>query len=815
MKTILYAWRIVTRMKAYSAICILGLVISLAGTMTLVRYIHQELTVDHYLKDLDKLHLLTARPGNSDYYRMDSNNNWNKDKSYIDPLNHPAVESYTTIYLNGGGEIEYNQHYFAVRSMAVDSTFHRLMPREALWGEVNSIPSTGVVISKAFSDRIFGKDTDPIGKEMIYGGKSVTVTGVQKPLSTKTSLDYDILLSHELHGTWIGGGATAISLVRLHRADDLDAVNAWQKPQKPSWYGDTEVVYHLIPLKENYFTPILRIHNGDEMFLKGDKNSIHVLVFVAVLLFSIGFVNYLNLYTVIMQKRGLEFGVKKVFGAGRWELFKQLYVENFLLSAVTALLVGMIIEITDRLLEHSLGIPILNNVTFNTAVGLGMLFGFPFLASLYPYFRYLYKRPVLSIKGLKQGKNNVLTRSFFLLVQYIISFCLIVVSIYFAKQLNAMLNADLGFRTENLIRCILLPDSTEDVMRNYSNEEELKWEIAKERANEEKIKYELNSSPYILHWTTNNEIWLEGYPLGAFLKKAGTDDDFISGVFYRTGSAAFDVFDLELVEGRAWNDSIDQENSYNLIINESAKRALGITDITTDQIQTMSRLWVSAYVDNSTNPPFNIVGVVKDTRGGHLSKKVPPTIYEYFERDYIYYGTPFIIHYQEGKQREVIELLSKLRNEVSGDGELEYSFVKDEIAKQYENDRRVVNIYLTFAGLAIVVSCLGLFGLSLFEIRLRYREIALRKVHGAQTKDIVRLVLKRYLIILGVSALIGFPLAVWIIHQYMADYAFRTPLSWWIFALALVIVAIISASVLFWQVRKAANINPAEVMKSE
>jgi ABC-type antimicrobial peptide transport system permease subunit len=132
-----------------------------------------------------------------------------------------------------------------------------------------------------------------------------------------------------------------------------------------------------------------------------------------------------------------------------------------------------------------------------------------------------------------------------------------------------------------------------------------------------------------------------------------------------------------------------------------------------------------------------------------------------------------------------------------------------------ENDRRVVNIYLTFAGLAIIVSCLGLFGLSLFEIRLRYREIALRKVHGAQTKDIVRLVLKRYLIILGVSALIGFPLAVWIIHQYMADYAFRTPLSWWIFALALVIVAIISASVLFWQVRKAANINPAIVMKSE
>ena len=160
-------------------------------------------------------------------------------------------------------------------------------------------------------------------------------------------------------------------------------------------------------------------------------------------------------------------------------------------------------------------------------------------------------------------------------------------------------------------------------------------------------------------------------------------------------------------------------------------------------------------------------------------------------------------------------MLSKLRNEVAGDGELEYSYLKDEIAQRYENDHRVVNIYLIFAGLAIAVSCLGLFGLSLFEIRLRYREIALRKVHGAHMDDIVKLVLKRYLVILGVSAFIAFPLAIWFIHQYMADYAFRTPLSWWIFVVALLVVASVSAIVLFWQVHKAANVNPAEVMKRE
>ena len=159
--------------------------------------------------------------------------------------------------------------------------------------------------------------------------------------------------------------------------------------------------------------------------------------------------------------------------------------------------------------------------------------------------------------------------------------------------------------------------------------------------------------------------------------------------------------------------------------------------------------------------------------------------------------------------------MSNLRNEISGEGELQYSFLEDEIAKRYENDRRIVNIYLIFAGLAIAVSCLGLFGLSLFEIRLRYREIALRKVHGAKMSDIVRLVSKRYLWLLVASAFISIPLSIWFIHRYMEDYAYRTSLSIWIFLLAGAIVAAISAGVLFWQVHKAANVNPADVMKSE
>ena len=815
MKTLIYAIRIVTRMKAYSLICVLGLVISLAGTATLVRYIHQELTVDHHLKDLDHLHLLTYHViTEKSSPQLACNRNWNREKQFVDPLDHPTVDKHTRIVALPNGEIGKGKQHFAVSAIAVDTTFFQLMPCQPILGETNQVPPTGIILSEELSQKVFGKE-DPLGKELTFGGKHVTVTGVMKAPSAKVSFTYDIIVSDKLQSDWAGTGSAALfSLVRLHRPEDLETFNAAQPALKLIAWNGNAIQFQLIPLKENYFDERLITYQSDHMFPKGDKDGIYILIFVAILLFSIGVLNYLNLYMVIMQKRGLEFGVKKVFGASRWTFFKQLYTENFLLSAITLLFVGMIIEITDELMAHLSGIPIHKNVAFDTAIYLGILFVFPLVTMLYPYFRHVYSRPVASIKGIKQGGGSPLTRSLFLTVQYVITFCLIVVSIYFAKQLDAMLNADLGFNTKNIIRCMLIPAENGDNVIHSMEE----WEKEKERdrRNAAHIVHTLNSCPDIVAWSPNDRFWDSNTSVRPIAKKAGTDDEFVEGDNHDLSVADFSLFDIQVVEGRAWKED-DNWEDYNLIINESAKKVMGITDIHTDMIQTKNRLWTSSQTDRNYNPPHRIVGVIKDIRTDHLSKAVQPMIYSYYQiyGDYFHPGRYFLVRYQPGKQQEVLKLLTNLRNEVAGEGEFEYSFLEDEIAKRYENDRRIVSINLTFAALAIAVSCLGLFGLSLFEIRLRYREIALRKVHGAKVSDIVRLLLKRYLILLGVSALIAFPIAIFFIQKYMEGYAYRTPLSGWIFLLALLIVAFISGSVLFWQIRKAANINPAIVMKSE
>ena len=478
MKTLIYAIRIVTRMKAYSLICVLGLVISLAGTATLVRYIHQELTVDHHLKDLDHLHLLTSHViTKKSPPRLACNRNWNREKQFVDPLDHPTVDKHTRIVALPNGEIGKGKQHFAVSAIAVDTTFFQLMPCQPILGETNQVPPTGIILSEELSQKVFGKE-DPLGKELTFGGKHVTVTGVMKAPSAKVSFTYDIIVSDKLQSDWAGTGSAALfSLVRLHRPEDLETFNAAQPALKLIAWNGNAIQFQLIPLKENYFNERLITYQSDHMFPKGDKDGIYILIFVAILLFSIGVLNYLNLYMVIMQKRGLEFGVKKVFGASRWTFFKQLYTENFLLSAITLLFVGMIIEITDELMAHLSGIPIHKNVAFDTAIYLGILFVFPLVTMLYPYFRHVYSRPVSSIKGIRQGGGSPLSRSLFLIAQYVITFSLIVVSIYFAKQLDAMLNADLGFNTKNIIRCMLIPAENGDNVIHSMEE----WEKEKER----------------------------------------------------------------------------------------------------------------------------------------------------------------------------------------------------------------------------------------------------------------------------------------------------------------------------------------------
>lgn len=811
METLKYAGRILIRLKTYSLIGVLGLAVSLSGSIIILRYLHQELTVDHYLETLDRLCLLTVNYNGS--RNLTSNIDWNHDPNFVDPLDHPAVERHSNIYLMPEGELSMDETCYAARVIAADSTFLQLLPRTLLSGTASLSAPSDILLSERLAKRLFGKE-EALGRSLMFSGKMVTVAGVWKEPAFRSSLEFDAVVSVGLNQLWMGNGCSCISLVLLHPDCTPEEVNAVQRPMSLRAYQDVAVLYQLVPYHENYFTPAFCSHEGESMFPKGNRKNCHILVLVTCLLFFVGFFNYLNLYAVIMQKRSRELGVKKVFGAGRRSLFCQLYVENLLFVISALLIVAVIIELTPGLLARYLNVVVLPDATFDVWLGVGVLLLFPLMGSLFPYVRYVLAMPMVSMRSAKAGSRFPLSRSLFLGLQYMITIGLTLVSIYFARQLYTMLHADLGYHTADIIRCQLYPSQYED--GTLDSDEAWQQRSARRKAIAAEIIHQLNACPFIECWSRDADLWNMS-PFGC-VKKADTDQPYTQVACAFITTTDMHLYDLEIVEGRGWDDSQDSFTEYNLIINETAKRMLGITDIRTDQIQAQRRLWFSMDVDCSGNPPYRIVGVMKDFRTDHLSKGVAPAIFAYsgsFSERSDFEGRTLMIRTYPGKHQEAIQFLSDLRNKISGSGTLDYSFLEDDIAARYDNDRQLVYVYLTFALLAIAVSCLGLFGLSLFELRLRYREIAIRKVNGANTWQLMLLLVKHYATVLGVSALIAVPVAVFFIHYYTADYVEKEPLSFWMILLTLLLVCLLSAGVLFGQVKRAARINPAEVMKGE
>ena len=251
----------------------------------------------------------------------------------------------------------------------------------------------------------------------------------------------------------------------------------------------------------------------------------------------------------------------------------------------------------------------------------------------------------------------------------------------------------------------------------------------------------------------------------------------------------------------------DEGNEDYYVVNRAGLKALGY-----DSCQ---GAYVIAESDQQrgSNPKLHpIVAVIDDYYDGHISTGVRPMIFQVMKRSS---GDIYSISFRPGRLPAVLDYLKKVEREAYGMEEFEYILFSDKVKQMYAADRQLAVLYSAFAFMAIVVSCLGLFGISLFDIRQRYREIAIRKVHGARLSDLYRLLLRKYLLILGGAFLISIPLSGYVIHLYTLDMVVKASLNAGIFLLALLVVGLISIGTLLWQVRKATRISPADVMRSE
>ena len=789
MKTLKYAWRFLMRSKSYTIINLLGLAFSLACSIILMRYIHRELTVDTHCIDREHVYAIcTNTEGNRGLSGLKQ---YNYDTISID---NRFVEAMTTYIPLEKDYVISGTNRIPARCLVTDSVFFQLFHYPIVQGKLSLTTPQSALLTEKYARKIFGNE-NPIGKVLRYSnGKDITVEGIVGEPECKTTINFDIILSSKLSQHW---ERMNTELYRFLPGTDINAIN--KTGSVPRYINDPKYdtrthTFSLISVKDIYWDGSLT-DREPAMFLSGNHSHLIILSGVCLLLLLTGILNFINLYLVALLRRGKEYGLKKVFGVCGKTLFANIWIENTLLVLSALLVSWLIIEIMSAPTEYLFDIHF-SYTAFDGWLSASILLLLPVITSIYPYIKYNYTSPILSIRSIGVQSHSKHFRMFFLGAQYIITFLLVVLSLYFNRQLGMLLNTEPGFRTKNIMNVNLVYESKDFSSYTYESMQQRRQRVMQ-------LDNELNACPFIELYEPSNENILTPTFGTNYLNNKG--EKVFLNIHYAT-PAFFKLYDIKVIEGEI--PDINKENRRTVfVVNKAALKALGYTSI--NGVGVIEENQKKANANASLQP---IVAVVEDYFEGHLTSGIKPTIYPVGAR---FSGDLYQIAYTPGKKKEVIDFLRNLEYKVYGSEDFEYTFLEDDIKAMYTQDRQTATIYSIFAGMAIIISSLGLLGISLFDIRQRYREIAIRKVNGASAKDLYRLLFRKYITVLIIAFVIAIPLAYYLINTYTQDFAVRAPVSIDIFIISLLLVIIISLGTLAYQIQKAAHINPTQIMKTE
>ena len=781
------AFRIISRMKGYTALSLLGLIISLSGTVIIARYLYQEWTIDHWMPDLDRTYvLMEERSGNNPYPAMFYKSFLGRAElqSPLDGQNEieyfSYASTYTTLQLKLDGE-----EMLKPLALKADSMFHRFFPLKAVAGTLVLRHEGDAIISEELAARL-SLGEEAVGQTLTTdNGQLRTVVGIFRKPASKLSLKFDYV-EYEAENPFNNQG-NVFYMVRLHPGASVKTYNKRQPIQTPNVFemeGCT-LRFQLAP----YEGLLSQLWGERDVTVRSVSSPkyLWMLFAVAVLLFLVGIFNFLNLFAVMRSHRRHELEVRRLFGASRLDIFSMLYMENLLISALAMLGVWMVVELITPHMKDWFSIEQMSMPLFDTTLSLSIIFILPLIA----------------IVG-RLGKAGA--RSF-LFLQYFISITLITVSLYLMRQLHFMMGSDPGYRTENILNCTPYPSRT----WTGSGGPTMDWfETMK---NDSKLLNDrLMACPHIKSFCSSGNIYKTGNELSV---------NNVSLEYKGISPQQMEMYGLEVVQGRAFNDTLDIREQYRCLLNETAIRQLGIKDIEKETVLPARRLWwifdytTGRMPDEQPLVPYEIVGVIRDYHPGKLSEPQPGMFFAYRkeEPDRLN-GSEVAVEVMPGHEKEAIEYIQKTSREIFHVEELPYHWLKDDVASLYEEDRRTARIFFTFSFLAIAVTCLGVLGLMMFDVRRRYREIALRKVNGATFLDIALLLSRRYLIILAVAAAVSIPVSLIGLHQLITRYyTIHATIAWWIPLVSIAIVLLLCALTLWQQVWKATRIKPYKVLK--
>ena len=798
------ALRNLWRERAYTAINLSGLAVGMACALLAILFVRDELSYDQFHAKTPQLYRLTTTVTNTEgvqkYLGASGQVQGPAFKAAI-----PEVADYARV-LGVHFNVIGKEKSLALQGLFADASFPDLFTFPLLHGDWQTALTdpNSIVITEEIARKFFGK-TEVVGELLkVEDGDHLepfVITGVTQKLPANSSIQFELLLpfqwlSDKFDDTnWLNQYLSTFLL--LHPDADpqrtqakfasVFEANAREQLQETQEIEGQNPKYSfgLQPITDLHLNRVgLDAEQGSSIESGVASGSTltysYVLLSIVGLILLMACVNFVNLSLAGAMKRAKEIGIRKVVGSSRRQVVGQFMAETTLLCLLALLLACVFcataLSIFNRLADKELAFSILNDSTLILG-GVGLL-GLCVLATG------LYPAVVLSVYNPTQvlyNRGQLNTRNWFgkglTVAQLVLAIGLVAATLGYFRQMNFMTQKELGYDPTSIIRVKVPPRNDRAERVTQFRQKLQRYPVFKQVAlASDNSLPKLSESPVKL------------------------DTREVDYVYTRADYEFLPLLDLELTAGRNFSTDFGADPAHSAIVNESFVKAAGWADPIGKQF---TENWVGE------NQKLTVVGVLKDYHYGSLRHKILPQILTLKAGDIVW------IKYEKGQRIQALTRLQEIFQKQFGNYAFQYSFLSDDNANLYQNERRWQQIILYVAGLSLLICCIGLFGLARMAANQRTKEIGIRKVLGASVASIVALLSKDFLKLVLVAIIIASPIAWYFMDRWLADFAYKIDIEWWYFALAGGLAVGIALLTVSLQSVKAALANPVESLRSE
>lgn len=796
--SILISFRKIRRNRAFSAINVLGLTLGMASFLTIFLWIEDEKSVDNFHTKGDQLYNIYE----TEYANGGVEGSYATLFRYIDDEPRitlsdiqqeipevDAVNYYATGYRLPWGHPEtfrVDDKRHKLEGARASKDFFNMFNYALLAGDSETALSDvkNIAISRKMAELFFGSVEEAVGKNLRYENRTdFIVSAVFEDLTSKSSLRFDFLINWEAQMKRIANWDSNVILTTLQLAKNANVKNVEQSINR-LLDGRLEkeegrrIEIGLQPYHDQYL--LSTFENGKPA--GGRIEYLKVFTLVAIFILVVACINFMNLSTARSLRQSKEVGIRKAIGSSRGSLILQYLIEAVLLSflalGLSLMLIFAVLPAFNHFTGKSMVLPLLDFSYLAGLIGLAVITGV--FAGGYPALLLSSLKPVIVLKGtIRFSNSSVWFRKGLVVFQFGLSILLLIGALVVSRQTEYVQTVDLGYEKENLLY-LQIEGELNDKYAVFKEELSKMPGIAMvDRSSE---------APHTMNFAMASPFDWEGKEAGANISFTPTS----------VGYDFLQIMDLEVVQGRNFSKDLASDSTA-FLINETALREIGMKE--------PLGKWISAWDKRG-----HIVGIIKDYHTHSLHEPIKPLIVDVKED--LYFGV-ILVRTEAGKAKEAIESLALVHAELNPNYPLDFQFIDKEYGRLYRTEQVITNLCNIFAGLAIVISCMGLLGLALFSAEQRVKEIGIRKVLGASVRSIIALLSQDFLKLVAIAFLIAAPLAWLVMDSWLQAFAYKIDLAWWIFGLTGILSLLIAFLTVSFEAARAAVANPVKSLRSE